>query len=36
MYMQKATSKTQNLSLSTWSQVHNLSCENEFYLNKNE
>ena len=36
MYMQKATSKTQNLSLSTWGQVLNLSCENEFYLNKNE
>ena len=34
--MQKATSETQNLSLSTWCQVHNLSRENEFYLNKNE
>ena len=23
-------------SLSKWGQVHNLSCENEFYLNENE
>ena len=32
----KATSEFQKPSLSKWGQVHNLSCENEFYLHENE
>ena len=31
MYVQWATSEFRNSSLSKWGQVHNLSCENEFY-----
>ena len=30
------TSEFQNPSPSKWGQVHNLSCENEFYLHENE
>ena len=33
---QLATSGFQNPPPSKWGQVHNLSCENEFYLHKNE
>ena len=33
---QQATSEFQKPSLSKWGQVHNLSCENEFYLHENE
>ena len=29
-----ATSEFQKPSLSKWGQVHNLSCENEFYLHE--
>ena len=36
MYVQWATSEFRNSSLSKWGQVHNLSCENEFYLHENE
>ena len=31
-----ASSEFQKPSLSDWGQVHNLSCENEFYLHDNE
>ena len=33
---QQVTSKFQKPSLSKWGQVHNLSCENDFYLRQNE
>ena len=33
---QEATSEFQKPSSSKWDQVHNLSCENEFYLHENE
>ena len=33
---QQATSEFQKPSLSKWGWVHNLSCENEFYLHENE
>ena len=32
----QATSEFQKPSLSKWGQVHNLSCENEFYLHENK
>ena len=32
----QATSEFQKPSLSKWDQVHNLYCENEFYLHENE
>ena len=34
--VQKATFEFQKPSLSKWGQVHNLSCEDEFYLHENE
>ena len=35
-YFQIGQSDFQKPSLSKWSQVHNRSCENEFYLHENE
>ena len=35
-YISMATSEFQKPSLTKWGQVHNFSCENEFYFHENE
>ena len=35
-FSEQATSEFEKPSLSKWGEVHNLCCENEFYLHENE